>query len=343
MKRMMIRVFPLLTVIAGVAFTVNKAVRNKADAHDGALAVAMHEPRSVGHASACSDNELGLAALDAVLQMDSDRAMPILRRVLERDDGCSEELRRKAVFLASQQDPQGAYDLLERVIRTDPSLEVRKQAVFWLSQVAGDRVTDALEAILLSSSESELQEQAIFALSQQSTGRARDILRRYARNSDAPTKLRENTIFWLGNEGTAEDQAYLADLYGELANAQLKEKIIFAMSQGSSEHSRSWLLRVARDETESIELRKNAIFWLSQQPEYGAADYRELYRGSDNVELKEQVLFALSQRHESAAVEDLIEIARAETDADLRKNALFWLGQSRDPRAAEFLLEVIEK
>lgn len=343
MKRMMIRVFPLLTVIAGVAFTLSKAVYSKAEAHDRELAAALHEPRSGGHASTCSDNDLGLAALDAVLQMETDRAMPILRRVLEREDVCSDELRRKAVFLASQQDPQGAYDLLGRVIRTDPSQEVRKQAVFWLSQVGGEEATDALEAILLSSSEIELQEQAIFALSQQGTGRAGEILRRYVRNEDAPTGLRENAIFWLGNEGTTDDRAYLAELYGELPNQQLKEKIIFAISQRSGEHTRSWLLSVASEETESVELRKNAIFWLSQQPEYGAADYRELYRDIDNLELREQVLFALSQRREPAAVEDLIEIARAETDPDLRKNALFWLGQSHDPRAAEFLLEVIEK
>jgi HEAT repeat protein len=337
----MIRVFPLIAVIAGVAFTVNKAIGSKAESHEHGPAMIVHEPRAHEHESPCGDNELSLAALDAVLQMDSDRAMAILRQVLQRDDHCSEELRRKAVFLVSQQNTGEAHELLDRVVRTDPSLEVRKQAVFWLSQVASDRAVDALEAVLLQSSETELQEQAVFALSQHRSARARQILRRYAGQADAPASLRENAIFWLGTEGSAEDQAYLADLYGELASQQLREKIIFAISQRSNDESRRWLLDVARDQTESIELRKNAVFWLSQQGEYWADDFAELYRRSDNLELRQQVLFALSQRPEPAAVMDLIEIARNETDSELRKNALFWLGQSDDPRAAEFLMEVI--
>jgi len=40
-----------------------------------------------------------VAALNALLQMDADRAMPILTKVLERRDACSAGLRRKAVFL----------------------------------------------------------------------------------------------------------------------------------------------------------------------------------------------------------------------------------------------------
>ena len=43
-----------------------------------------------------------MAALNALLQMDADRALPILRRVLARRDTCSEILRRKAVFLVAQ-------------------------------------------------------------------------------------------------------------------------------------------------------------------------------------------------------------------------------------------------
>ncbi|UCD24898.1 MAG: HEAT repeat domain-containing protein, partial [Gemmatimonadota bacterium] len=121
----------------------------------------------------------------------------------------------------------------------------------------------------------------------------------------------------------------------------LKEKIIFAMSQRSNDASRSWLLDVAQNGSESIELRKNAVFWLSQMGEYERSQFKDLYRDAKEVELKEQVLFALSQLDDPDAVADLIEIARNETNADLRKNAMFWLGQSSDPRAAEFLAEVI--
>jgi HEAT repeat protein len=54
------------------------------------------------------------------------------------------------------------------------------------------------------------------------------------------------------------------------------------------------------------------------------------------------VIFALSQRNDSAAVDRLIGIARTEEDTELRKKAIFWLGQSHDPRAAAFLGELLD-
>src|SRR5215218_8303430 len=43
------------------------------------------------------DDDERMAALNALLQVDADQAMPLLRRVLARRDACSEELRSKAV------------------------------------------------------------------------------------------------------------------------------------------------------------------------------------------------------------------------------------------------------
>jgi len=59
--------------------------------------------------------------------------------------------------------------------------------------------------------------------------------------------------------------------------------------------------------------------------------------------MKEQLIFVYSQRHESAALDKLIQIAKNEQDKELRKKAIFWIGQSHDPRAAQFLLEIINQ
>src|SRR6185503_74703 len=81
------------------------------------------------------DDDERVQALNALLQMDSDRAMPILRKVLERRDTCSYVLRRKAVFLVSQKGGEDAADLLMQTAKNDPDKETREQAVFWLGQV----------------------------------------------------------------------------------------------------------------------------------------------------------------------------------------------------------------
>lgn len=57
--------------------------------------------------------------------------------------------------------------------------------------------------------------------------------------------------------------------------------------------------------------------------------------------VKEQAIFALSQRPRDEGVPALIRIARSSPDARLRKKALFWLGQSGDPRAVELFEEIL--
>jgi HEAT repeat protein len=75
------------------------------------------------------------------------------------------------------------------------------------------------------------------------------------------------------------------------------------------------------------------------------AQLASIYDKNTDLEMREQVVFVLSQRgnKDSAALDKLLEIAKTEKNADLRKRAIFWLGQSKDPRAAKLLQELIER
>jgi HEAT repeat protein len=286
--------------------------------------------------------EVRSAALNALLNMNPERAMPILREVLQRRDECSVELRRRAVFLISQAMTDEAVDLLLDLAHRnpDPDPEVREQAVFWLSQVQGEEALDALEAILQESSKPEVQERAIFAISQHGSDRAAAILRRYAERADAPRDLREHAIVWLAHSRTGEGD-YLMSLYERLEDAELKEHALFGIAQTGSEQSRSWLMQRAMDSSESIEVRKNALFWAAQMGALGIGDLQRLYETLSDAEVREQVIFVAGQSAEEGAVDFLMEVARDEEDPELREQAIFWLGQSDDPRVAEFLLSLI--
>ena len=126
------------------------------------------------------EEEIRIAALNALLHMDSDRAMPLLERIMERRDPESVELRRRAVFLIAQQETDAAADLLLDAAQDDPDEEVRSQAVFWLGQVDDERAVEALEHILDTSEEPDVQQNAIFALSQVESERAWEVVRGYA-------------------------------------------------------------------------------------------------------------------------------------------------------------------
>jgi len=288
------------------------------------------------------DDDERIAALNALIQMDADRAMPILTKVLERRDPCSVGLRRKAVFLVSQKHTPTTADILLRVARTDPDEEVREQAVFWLSQVPDERAVTMLQDILNSSSNEDLKNKALFALSQHQSARGAQFLRDYALREDASDELRGQAIFWLGQRRSPENAEFLRSLYSRIKSDEVKEKILFSLSQQRGLGNDKWLIDIARNTRENIELRKKALFWAGQ----GAASADQLiglYSTLPDAEMREQLIFVYSQRHEKAMVDKLLEIAKTDRDPELRKKAIFWLGQSRDPRVQQFLLDLINK
>jgi HEAT repeat protein len=299
---------------------------------------------STSTSTSCSDDDDDprVAAMNALLQMDAASAVPIIKQVLAKRDACSVGLRRKAVFVLSQKRTEETEDILLSVARNDPDSDVRQQAVFWLSQVGTEKALTALDSILRTSTDEELLDKAVFAVSQIRSDRAAQILRDYAGRDNAPEDVREKAVFWLGQQHSTSSAEFLRTLYARVTVEDLKEKIIFSLSQMHSDENTRWLMDLALNDKESIDLRKKALFWAGQT---GAdiGDLVQLYDRTSDHDMREQLIFVYSQRHETQALDKMIDIARHETDRELRKKAIFWLGQSRDPRAAQALLEIINQ
>jgi HEAT repeat protein len=290
------------------------------------------------------DDDERIVALNALLQMDSDRAMPILKKVLERRDTCSYVLRRKAVFLVSQKGGEEAADILIQTAKTDPDQETREQAVFWLGQVRSDRAVPLLEDLLKNSNDKAIKNKALFALSQQSSPSAGKTLRDFAERETEDEELREQAIFWLGQKRSQENADYLKGLYVRAKSDALKDKIVFSLSQQRGFGNAEWIMNIALDPKESIEMRKQALFWAGQNGGASTESFANLYDKMTDSEIKEQLIFVLSQRsRDGKALEKLMDIARTDKDRDLRGKAVFWLGQSKDPRAVKFLEDLISK
>jgi len=300
---------------------------------------------SNGRACPTDDDDEGgddrIAALNALIQMDAERAMPILKQVLARRDACSAVLRRKAVFLVSQKRTSETANILMDVARNDPDQEVREQAVFWLSQVPGS--TPLLEEILKGNAEEDIKEKALFSISQQNEPRAQQVLRDFALRESEDSDLREKAIFWLGQRRSTENTEFLRALYSRLTNEDLKEKVLFSLSQQRGAGNEQWLMSIVVNPKEDIELRKKALFWAGQSG-VATSELAGLYDRLADAEIKDHLIFVLSQRQGDAAANNkLFDIAKNEKDSELRKKAIFWLGQSRDPRAQQFLLDLINK
>jgi HEAT repeat protein len=290
------------------------------------------------------DNDMRIAALNALLQMDSERALPILKQVLARRDECSVALRRKAVFLVAQKQSEETASILLGAARNDPDVEVRRQAVFWLSEVHSDRALSALDSILHGSTDEEVQEKAIFALANTNTARGAEVLRGYAQ-STAPAELRAKAVFWLGQSArrTPENTAFLQGLFDKTDSDEIRDAVIQAMSEAPGDEGARWMLDVVQNTKQPIEVRKKALFWAAQRHSLDINSLLPLYSKLEDPDLKEHFIFVLSERREAAATDKLIEIAKNDKDVEMRKKAIFWLAQKNDPRAKQLLMEIINQ
>ena len=289
----------------------------------------------------CRDEvETQMAALNALIQMRADRAIPVLERVMARRDECAAPIRRRAIFLIADKRSDRTVDLLLDAARNDPDMEVRRQAVFWLSEVDDPRAVEALERFLADSEDEEIRERAVFALSQHDSPRAREILRGVARDESTSTELRSKAIFWLGSQGSPEDVEFLKQMFGRTGDASVNERILFAVGQDERPDNVQWLLSVAGNGNVPLELRRKAVFWAAEAGASASA-LGGLYDRLEDRVLKERILIGLSQSSQPEAIVKLIDIARTEQDTELRKRAIFWLGNSNDPRAADVLMDLL--
>ncbi|MFL5502619.1 MAG: HEAT repeat domain-containing protein [Gemmatimonadaceae bacterium] len=148
----------------------------------------------------------------------------------------------------------------------------------------------------------------------------------------------------LGMVPAREAADYLVSLaQGE--RGSMGEKAILPATLADSAVIWPALIRIARNPDVPRGTRSQSVFWLGQAA--GDAATRGLNdlvvdNGVDR-EVREQAVFALSQRPREEAVPALIAVARTNKDPEIRKKALFWLGQSHDPRALDLFEELLTK
>ena len=135
--------------------------------------------------------------------------------------------------------------------------------------------------------------------------------------------------------------AYFLKLSAE--NSQLNGDPVLPATLADSVTVWPSLLTLARNPKLPEDRRRTAIFWLGQ------AAGTEVTRALDSVvlddsagrEVRKQAVFALSQRPSDDGVPALIRIAQTNRDPELRRTALFWLGQSEDPRAIDLFEQIL--
>jgi hypothetical protein len=145
----------------------------------------------------------------------------------------------------------------------------------------------------------------------------------------------------LGTVPASEAAHYLLGLAPTLGGNSADDAVTAAAFADASDLSPE-LTKLIRDDEASLETRKQALFWLGQS-DFPTADLVRMRESLKPFALREHYTFVLSQRHEDAAVDGLIDVARHDPDPEIRKRAMFWLGQTTEPKAINFLRDILTR
>lgn len=107
------------------------------------------------------------------------------------------------------------------------------------------------------------------------------------------------------------------------------------------------LLTIAKDSANRA--RREALLWLSRYASGAVAGrpndpFLDMERDhADEDDLKKQAVFVLSQLPRAEAVPALLEVARSNRSPSVRSDAMFWLGQTGDTRAIALFESVLRR
>ena len=164
-----------------------------------------------------------------------------------------------------------------------------------------------------------------------------------ARDNSRPTEVRGQAIFWLSQVDDDRAVGMLNDILKGASSSEIEDKAIFGLSQHHSGKGMAILRDYAEQESAPEEARGKAIFWLGQGKDDGGQYLRSLYHRVHSNELKDKIIFSMSQQKDRASVDWLMNVAKNDPDRDARKKAMFWLGQSHDQRVSAFLSDMINR
>ena len=188
----------------------------------------------------------------------------------------------------------------------------------------------------------QLKEAAVSLLGSRGGPAAVPLLLELARNQTDP-EMRARAIHSLGEEGGEAVLEDLVRLYDAERDEEVKRQILHSFSETESPRAHAKLVEVARNRSESQELRRSAIHWLGEQNASAFDDLSQIYAGEQNVEIKRQILHAFSEMNDRRATARLLEVARnASEPQELRQSAVHWLGERGDESAVDDLMKIYE-
>lgn len=276
-----------------------------------------------------SDEDLKLLAINALMNSDPDRAIPLLEKVLN-DPKNNLALKVRALFVLAQSRTDKGRDIVQQYAKSGSNPDLQIRAVQYLGSF---RTRDSQQALgdIYSANTDVAVRRAVL----RSMANSRDAARLFnAAKTESNPDLRREAVRSLGNMQAASE---LAQLYASETSAEIKDTILSSLMVSRASDK---LIEIAKTE-KNPELRGDAIRYLGTMRNDKTADaLSSLYAGESDKNVKEQIIRTLGTQ---AAGKQLVEITRNEKDPELKKECVQWLGRMRGSKeATDYLMELLK-
>ena len=274
-----------------------------------------------------NDDDVKLMVLNGLMGSNSEKAVPVLEKVISGTS--STRVKERAIFVLSQSNSQQAMDILGRVARDNARPDLQAYALRYLGIMGGDGSRKVLADVYGGSRDIKIKKSIL-----KSYMIAGDRARLLALAKGEPdAELRGEAIRQLGIIGARGE---LADLYNAETSIENKKNIIQAMFIGGSADRLGEIARAERNP----ELRAAAIrnFGLIGGPRTGDL-LVSIYESETNKEVKASVVKSLFLQSNGKA---LIALARKETDPELKREIISKLALIRSDEVSAYLMEVLK-
>ena len=142
-----------------------------------------------------------VAALEALMRMDPEMALPILEDIVTGKKEVSEDMRRHSIFILCRMDDQRSEDLLIGMLDKTDDPELLSELVMCLSMKDSDRAMDAIVDLFNRVDDPRVDEAAMFAIGRHGGDRAFEMLAGIVRDPSNDPEMRHQALFGISHTG----------------------------------------------------------------------------------------------------------------------------------------------
>ncbi|HET7844136.1 MAG TPA: HEAT repeat domain-containing protein [Xanthomonadales bacterium] len=283
--------------------------------------------RSPAETAAEQREEDALMAIDALLSSGSQRAVPILQKVLASNH--SDKVKSRALFVLSQYDSEAADGALQSILSGNGSTKLKQEAIRMIAAGGKRSSLDRLLPLYRESTDPKIRSAVIDAWIIGSRG---DLLRQAAA-TEPDARMRRRAIEAMGAVG---DRKGLLELFGQAKDEETQRFVMqgLGIAGGVDE-----LAQIAGSNA-SPKVRAEAIRAVGIAGGKRGAEQVVGWYASGDAQIRNAVIESLMISGES---KQLVALYRAETDRDMKRRLLQAISSSGGDEALDLIDEMLEK